>query len=136
MRVGQLSMIAGAIARAVDVGERLGCEDDRGVLLAQGLQPFPDLAGEAAVVEREPALVDDEKGRPAVEPVLDPVKEIGKDGRRRAGTNQALGLEGLNVRSRPVAPTRRRAGGPRDQRSYRAEAPASAHSTAGGPKGR
>ena len=44
---GQLSMIAGAIARAVDVGERLGGEDDGGVLLAQRLQPFAELAGKA-----------------------------------------------------------------------------------------
>jgi hypothetical protein len=51
----------GRDGRAVDVGERLRGEDDAGVLLAQRLQPFAELAGEALVVEREPALVDDER---------------------------------------------------------------------------
>ena len=56
--------------RAIDVGQRLGGEDDGGVLLAQRLQPFAELAGKALVVERQPAFVDDQQGRPAVEPVV------------------------------------------------------------------
>ena len=95
-RVGQLSMMAGAIARAVDVGERLGGEDDGGVLLAQRLQPFAELAGEALVIEREPAFIDDQQRRAAVEPALDAVEEIGEHGGRRAGADQALGLERLH----------------------------------------
>ena len=82
---------------AVDVGERLRGEDDGGVLLAQRLQPFAELAGKALVVEGEPALVDDEQRRPAVEPVLDAVEEIGEHRGRRAGADQPLGLEGLDV---------------------------------------
>jgi hypothetical protein len=69
---------------AVDVGERLRREDDARVLLSQRFQPLPELAGKAAVVEREPALVDDQQGRAALEAVLDAVKEIGEDCRRRA----------------------------------------------------
>ena len=69
----------------------------RGVLLAQRLQPFAQLAGEAAIVEREPALVDDEQGRAPVEPLLDAVEQIGQDRGRGAGADQPLGLEGLDV---------------------------------------
>ena len=97
MRVGQLSMMAGAMALRLDVGEALGGEDDRGVLLPQRLQPFAELRGEAAIVERQPAFVDDEQGGPTVETPLDAVEEIGEDGRRRARADQALGLEGLHV---------------------------------------
>ena len=102
-RVGQLSMIAGAIARAIDVGKRLGGEDDGGVLLAQRLQPFAELAGKALVVERKPALVDDQQGRPAVEPSLDAVEEIGQHRRRGARADQPFGLERLDVgRAEPL----------------------------------
>ena len=97
-RVGQLSMMAGAMARAVDVGERLGGEDDGRILLAQRLQPLAELAGKPFVVEREPAFVDDEQGRPAVEPAFDAMEEIGEHGRRGAGPDQPLGLEGLDAR--------------------------------------
>ena len=62
-------MMAGAIVLLVDVGQRLRGEDDGGVLLAQGLQPFAELAAERRVVEGKPALVDDEQGGPAVEPL-------------------------------------------------------------------
>ena len=44
----------------VDVGQALRGEDDAGVLLAQRFQPFAELAGEPFVVQRKPALVDDE----------------------------------------------------------------------------
>ena len=65
---------------AIDVGERLGGEDDGGVLLAQRLQPLAQLRGEAAIVEREPALVDDEQRRPAIEAPFDAMEEIGEHG--------------------------------------------------------
>ena len=89
---------------AIDVGERLGGEDDGGVLLAQRLQPFAQLRGEAAVVEREPALVDDEERRAAVEPAFDAMEEIGEYGAGGAGADQALGLERLHGRlAEPLA---------------------------------
>ena len=65
-----------------DIGERLGGEDDGGVLLAQRFQPFAQLRGKALVVEREPAFVDDEQGGRAVERRFDAVEEIGENGRR------------------------------------------------------
>ena len=70
---------------AVDVGQRLGGEDDGRVLLAQRLQPFAELAGKPAIVEREPALVDDEQGGPAVEagPRCDGRDRRGPRARRR-----------------------------------------------------
>ena len=45
---------------AIDIRERLGGEDDGGILLAQRLQPFADLAGKPFVIERKPTFVDDE----------------------------------------------------------------------------
>ena len=45
-------------------------EDDAGVLLPERLQPFAELAGEALVVEREPAFIDDQQGWATVEAVL------------------------------------------------------------------
>ena len=83
--------------RAVDVGERLGGEDDARILLAECLQPFPKLFGEAAVVEGEPAFVDDEQGWTPVEPIADAVEEVGENRGRGAGADKALGLEGLDV---------------------------------------
>ena len=82
--------------RAVDVGQRLGGEDHRSVLLAQGLEPFAQLAGEALVVEGQPPFVDDQQGRATVEAVLDAVEEVGEDGRRGAGPNEPFGLESLD----------------------------------------
>ena len=109
---------------AVDVGERLGGEDDARVLLPQRLQPFAELAGEAAIVEGEPALVDDEQGGPAVEAVLDAVEEIGEDRRRGARADQPLGLEGLHLGLAEPLASPHRAAGPRDRRRYRAARPA------------
>src|SRR6202035_1833865 len=40
---------------AVDVRKRLGGEDDGGILLAQRLQPFPQLSGKTLIVKRKPA---------------------------------------------------------------------------------
>ena len=70
----------------------------RGVLLAQRLQPFAELAGKALVVEGEPAFVDDEQRRPAVEPLFDAMEQIGEHGGRGAGADQTL-------RSRRPGPT-------------------------------
>ena len=75
----------------------MGGEDDRSVLLPQRLQPFAKLAGEAAVVEREPALVDDKQGGAAIEPILDTMEQVGEDCGRRARPDQSLGLERLDL---------------------------------------
>ena len=51
---------------AVDVGERLGGEDDAGVLLAQRLQPFAQLAGEAGSSSAsQPSSMISRVGRPS-----------------------------------------------------------------------
>jgi hypothetical protein len=92
----QLSTITGAMALASMSVERLGGEDDRGVLLAQGLEPLAQLASERRVVEGQPALVDQDQGRPAVELPLDAVKEIGSTAPAAPDAEQAFGLERLN----------------------------------------
>ncbi len=80
----------------VDVRKRLGGEDYRGVLLAQGLQPFAQLGAEAGIVEGDPALIDDDQGRSSVQPRLDPVKQMGEHRGRCTRSDQAFCLEGLN----------------------------------------
>src|SRR3546814_9527494 len=52
-----------------DIGERLGREYHRDVLLAQRLQPFADARGEQRVVEEDPGFVEDQQRRPSVEPL-------------------------------------------------------------------
>ena len=111
---------------AVDVGERLGGEDDAGILLPERLQPFAKLAGEARIVEGEPALVDDEQGRPTVEAILDAVEQIGEHRRRGAGADQALGLEGLDVGLAEALGFGIEQPAPGAADAYRAGAPASA----------
>ena len=71
-------------------------EYDGGILLAQRLQPLAKLAGKALVVERQPAFIDDQQRRPAVEAVFDAMEEIGEHGGRSAGADQPLGLERLH----------------------------------------
>ncbi len=58
------------------VARTLGGEADQRVALAQGLEPVADARGEHLVVERLPALVDqDHRGR-AVEPLVDAVEQV------------------------------------------------------------
>ena len=52
---------------------------------------------EAAVVESEPALIDDQQRGPAVEPVLDAVEQVGQHCGRGVRANQPLGLERLHI---------------------------------------
>jgi hypothetical protein len=54
------------------------------------------LPGEALVIEGKPALVDDQQGRPAIEPAFNAMEEIGQHRRRGRGADQALGFKGLN----------------------------------------
>ena len=136
MRVGQLSMIAGAMALPSMSASDWVAKMTRGVLLPQRLQPFAELPGEAAIVEREPALVDDEQRRPAVEPVLDAVEQIGEHRGRRAGADQALGLEGLDVGLAEALGLGIEQPAPGAADAYRAAAPASARWTAAAPRGR
>src|SRR3546814_12966840 len=67
----------GRDAAAGDVGEALGGEHYRDILLAQRLQPFADARGEQRMVEEDPGLVEDQQRRPAVEALLEPVEQIG-----------------------------------------------------------
>jgi len=66
--------------------------------LAQDLEPFADPRGEQGMVEEYPGLVEHQKGRPAVEPLFQPVEEISQHGRHHAGlAHQRLGLEALDI---------------------------------------
>ena len=82
--------------RTVDVGERLGCENDRGIFLAKRLQPLPQLTSKFPVIKREPPFIDDEQGWPAVEPSLNAMEQIRKDGWRNRRPNQPICLKDLN----------------------------------------
>src|SRR5690606_41821067 len=64
--------------------------------LPERFQPFAELAGEALVVQRQPAFVDDEQRRAAVEPVADSVEEIGEHGGGRPGSDKSLDLKRLH----------------------------------------
>ena len=97
-RVGQLSMMAGRDGARLDVGERLRGEHDARVLLAQRLEPLAQLRPEGRIVEREPALIDDQQGRASVEPALDTMEQVGEHGRCRAGADQSFSFEGLDIR--------------------------------------
>src|SRR6201989_2143468 len=46
---------------AIDVSQRLGGENDGGVLLAKGFQPFTQLTGKPFIIERQPPFIDDEQ---------------------------------------------------------------------------
>ena len=83
--------------RPVDIGQRLGGEDDGGVLLPERLQPFAQLPAEVGVIEGEPALVDQHHRGAPVEPGLDPVEEIGQHGGSHGRTDQPFGLEGQHI---------------------------------------
>ena len=121
---------------AVDVGERLGGEDDGGVLLAQRLQPFAQLAGKAVIVERKPAFVDDEQASAGRRAGLrcDGRDRKGRRARRRC--RSALRSRTPEPRRCPGARSRRRATGPRGRRGSRAAGPASARWTAAARKDR
>src|SRR3546814_12911714 len=68
------------------------------MLLAQHLQPFPDARGEERVVEEYPGLIEDEQRRPAVEPFLQPMEEVGQNRRDRTGlAHERLGFEALDI---------------------------------------
>src|SRR3546814_5861646 len=68
-----------------DIGERLGREYHRDVLLAQRLQPFADARGEQRVVEEDPGFVEDQQRRPSVEPLFEPMEQVGEHGRYEIG---------------------------------------------------
>src|SRR3546814_13486661 len=88
----------GRDAAAGDVGEALGGEHYRDILLAQRLQPSADARGSQRMVEEDPGLVEDQQRRPAVESLLEPVEQNDEHRRVNARTaEQRLGLEAFSV---------------------------------------
>ena len=87
------------IRRVGDLAKALRRQHDSRVLLAQGAQPFLELRAEGGIGQHHPRLVDDDEGGPAVEPLLDAVKEIGedRDGDLRSHADQGFELEGDQV---------------------------------------
>ncbi len=81
--------------RVGDLGEALRCQHDGRVLLPQGPKPFLDFCAERAVGEHDPSLVEDDKGRPAVQALIDAVEEICDDwnDHLRSHRHQRLQLE-------------------------------------------
>ena len=73
-------------------------ENDARILFAQGLEPFAQLRGEGRTVEHQPAFIDDDERRRAVEAAFDTVKQIGQHGRRSRRSGQPFGLERLETR--------------------------------------
>src|SRR5215475_10954381 len=90
IRVGRLSMIAG------DIRERLGGKNDRGIFLAQRLQPLTQLAGKFLIIKRKPAFIDDEQSWSTIEPYFNAVEQIGQDSRRDRSADQPVGLKDLD----------------------------------------
>ncbi len=94
-------------AAARDIGEALRGEQDRHVLLAEGLQPLADTRGEERMVEEDPGFVEDQQCRATVETFLEAVEQIrqhrGHDARL---SEERLGLEALDVGERQPALTR------------------------------
>ena len=86
----------GCDGAAVDVAQRLGGEDDGGILLPQRFQPFAKLAGKALIIKGQPSFIDDQQRRPTIEAIPDPVEEIGQHRRSCTGPDQPFDLEGLN----------------------------------------
>ena len=80
MRVGQLSTIAGAIGLLSMSESDWVAKTTEAFFLRKRLQPFAQLTRESGIVEDEPALVDDEQGRPSVEALLDAMEKIGEHG--------------------------------------------------------
>ena len=90
----------------MDVGEALRHEDDRGVVLAQLLEPELDPLGEELVEEVGPRLLENDQRRPPVEPLLDPVEEVEerRDDDPVAELHQVRHLEDLEAAlAEPVA---------------------------------
>ena len=84
-RVGQLSMIAGAIAEPSISASDWVAKMTEAFFLRSVFSHSRSCPAKLVIIEREPAFIDDQQGRPAVEPVLDAVEQIGKHGRRGAG---------------------------------------------------
>ncbi len=96
MRVGQLSTMAGAMLLPSMSDSDWVAKTTEAFFLRSVFSHSRSCCAKAGIVEDQPAFVDDEQRRPAVEPAFDAVEEIGQHGGRRAGADQALGLEGLD----------------------------------------
>lgn len=59
-------------------------------------RPFAKLTREALVIEGEPAFVNDQQRRSAVETILYAMEEIGEHGGRGARADQSFGFERLD----------------------------------------
>lgn len=71
--LGRTALVEDLAERAlVEIGERLGDEDDGGVELAQLAKPGRDAFGEERMGEKRPGLFENDQGRAPVEPLLDP----------------------------------------------------------------
>ncbi len=53
-------------------------QNDSAIGLAENLEPLPDLVAEHGMTEHQPSLIQKYQARRAIEPLLDPVEEIGK----------------------------------------------------------
>ena len=65
----------GGDGRALDVGQRLGGEHHRDILLAQRLQPLADAGREQRIVQKGPGFVEDQQCRAAIEAGLQSLEE-------------------------------------------------------------
>ncbi len=81
----------------LNICERLRGKDHRGVLLPECLEPLADLRSERVVIERKPAFIDNQKRGTTGKASFDSVKEIGKNGRCAAATDQTFGFECLDI---------------------------------------
>ena len=81
------------------IGNLLRGEDHIDVFFAQGFQPVLQLPHEDRVLEKEPCLIENEQGRPSVEPLFNPVKEIEESRNHDLGTHahQCVHLNGQPV---------------------------------------
>ena len=109
---------------------------DRGVLLAQRLQPFPELAGKALVVEREPAFVDDQAASAGRRAGVQCDERDRRAPRARRSCRSGPRSRRPGPEPLPAARPRHRATGHRDHRGNRAAARASASGIAAARTGR
>ncbi len=83
---------------------RLGGKADQCIALPERLQPVADAGGEHLVVERLPALVDQDHRRFTIEPLVDPVEQIHHRRRAQLGAFQQCGHVEAHHAGRQVEP--------------------------------
>ncbi len=103
--VAACSMIALADPALERILRALRRKTDNAIALADGLLPVLDPAHEDLVVQRLPALIDNDDRRRAIEPFLDAVEEIEQGRRACLGSSRMRGHvepDGLSGQVRPV----------------------------------